>query len=193
MLDKSVHLTLSLRDIRPSPRELAVDVRRQHRPCQPTRIGPHSSIRRTEGSQQALFLHKVHRQPAVEHLLQWRDSRLQKMAPPHLDSPTTASLVRKLCAPASCMSEHETSYNVVDGKQIDSTHALQPGTLYMQQWVTSVQGTTMIQDLGTTMMPTVGSTLTAPRSNGWRWTLRQGSSVRPSSQTPCPALLLRAP
>ena len=48
-------------------------------------------------SQQALLPQMVHRQPAVQLLLQWRDSCLQRMAP--LDSPTTAILVRKLSAP----------------------------------------------------------------------------------------------
>ncbi len=50
----------------------------------------------------------------------------------------------------------------------------------------------MTQDLGTTMMPTPGCTLTATRSNGWRSTLTQGSSAF-LSQKMLSAVLQRAP
>ena len=55
-----------------------------------------------------------------------------------------------------------------------------------------VQGTIMIQDPGTTMMPTRDCTLTAVRSNGWRSTLTQGSSALHSLRT-LQAQLQRAP
>ena len=54
-----------------------------------------------------------------------------------------------------------------------------------------LQGITMTLGLGTTTMPTAASTLTAPRSSGWRWILPQDSS-QSLSQSQHRAQLLRA-
>ena len=55
-----------------------------------------------------------------------------------------------------------------------------------------LQGITMTLGLGITTMPTAASTLTAPRSSGWRWILPQGSS-QSLRQTWPRAQLLKAP
>ena len=166
---------------------------RQRRQCQHTQTGLLSSTRRRSSRQ-----HRV--QAQARHP---ETSLLQRMATPPLASPTTPTLVRAACTPEffgqqlwrmqHCglrKGEQVCAFVYMHLKAYCSLCQFRKGFKVKMPGLL-LQGITMTLGLVTTTMPTAASTLTAPRSSGWRWILPQDSSQSLSQDWPR-AQLLRA-